>query len=100
MMERTEKTLLGKVLNAEIMAAMNTSIPHLLQTRSMVAVKLVKDGLLVDRTIVFNGVTVKGYELSEAGRMAYCAECDKPKQKRGKYAGRERATSTESPLFD
>jgi hypothetical protein len=46
-----------------------------MQTKSKTAKKLVDDLLLAERTIVFNGVTVKGYELTHAGRMLYCIGC-------------------------
>jgi len=74
-MNKKERDLLEKAYEAEIHSAMNKNIPHLMQTKSKTAKKLVDDLLLAEKTIVFNGVTVKGYELTDAGRLVYCVGC-------------------------
>jgi hypothetical protein len=74
-MNTKERNLLEKAYEAEINSAMNKNIPHLMQTKSKTAKKLVDDLLLAEKTIVFKGVTVKGYELTHAGRLLYCIRC-------------------------
>lgn len=74
-MTKAEIKLLEKVFEAEINGALNRTF-RLYQTKSKaLADKLVKDGLLVESEVVFGGrspVTVKGYELTELGRLTYC----------------------------
>jgi len=75
MVSSKERNLLEKAYEAEVNSALNKNIPHLMQTKSKTAKKLVDDLLLAEKEIVFNGVTIKGYELTEAGRMMYCINC-------------------------
>lgn len=74
-MDKKERNLLEKAYEAEVNAALNKNIPHLMQTKSKTAKKLVDDLLLAEKEIVFNGVTIKGYELTNAGRIMYCINC-------------------------
>lgn len=77
-MTKAELELLEKVFAAEVYAAFTNGM-HLVQTRCKVARKLEADGLLREKEIVVGGwppITVKGYELTHAGRMAYCMTCD------------------------
>ena len=74
-MIKKERDLLEKAYETEIISAMNKNLPHLMQTKSKTAKKLVDEKLLAEKEIVFNGVTIKGYELTHAGRMLYCMGC-------------------------
>lgn len=75
MVSSKELKMLEKAYEAEVNAALNKNIPHLMQTKSKTAKKLVGDLLLAEKEIVFNGVTIKGYELTNAGRVMYCINC-------------------------
>jgi hypothetical protein len=73
-----ELDLLGKVFDAEVQGAL-TGGCSLYQTRKLaLALKLVGDGLLRECVEVFGGrfpVTIKGFELTELGRLTYCMTC-------------------------
>ena len=76
-MNKREKELLERAFIQEVDSALTKGI-HLIQTRSDLAKKLVNDGLLREATITLTGgfpVRIKGYELTEAGRLAYCMTC-------------------------
>ena len=69
-----ELDILGKAFEREIDGAL-CGHNGLLQTKSKVAEKLVADGYLAKREYVIGirfPVTVSGYELTHAGRIAYC----------------------------
>ena len=72
-MTKAKLDLLGKVFAAEICG----SLPF--QTRSKLAPALVEEGLLaIDERRMGTGpfaVSVRGYELTHAGRLAYCSSC-------------------------
>lgn len=77
---KQEFALLEKAFNCEIEAAINKTGLHLMQTKATkLADKMVEDGLLrkVDTTLRGGPFTVyvQGYELTHAGRLAYCCEC-------------------------
>ncbi len=78
-MNKNEISLLEKAFDAEVSAALNNTGIHLMQTKSKLAEKLVEDGFLRKASIRMRGgafpCTVDGYELTEAGRMAYCLSC-------------------------
>lgn len=77
-MTKPELALLEKVWAAEVASAFNNA-PHVYQTKSKLAQKLEADGLIRMATVTLGGrfaVTVKGYELTDAGRLIYCASCD------------------------
>lgn len=76
-MNKREKELLERAFGQEVESALNGGA-HLIQTRSDIAKKLVDDGLLRESEITLQGkfpVKIKGYELTEAGRLAYCMTC-------------------------
>jgi len=75
-MNKKEFALLELAFGAEINAALSKSGIRLMQTKSKLADKLVEDGLLRKTEVRLSGpwpCTVKGYELTEAGRLAYCS---------------------------
>lgn len=76
-MTKPEIQLLEKAFDAEIQAAFTTHGIHLLQTKAKLAAKLAEEGYLRAATIVWRGVTIKGYELTHAGRAIYCAFAEK-----------------------
>lgn len=74
-----ELALLEKAFAAEIDAAVSKGGIHLMQTeQTELADKMVADGLLLKAEITLPGgpfpVRVEGYELTHAGRLAYCCE--------------------------
>ena len=76
-MKKRELELLERAFAQEVEAAITGSL-HLIQTRSKLATKLVEDGFLRESEITLGGglpVKIKGYELTEAGRLAYCITC-------------------------
>ena len=76
-MNKKELKLLERAFAQEVESALNGGL-HIIQTRSDLAKKLVDDGLLREAEITLSGslpVIVKGYELTEAGRLAYCITC-------------------------
>ena len=86
-MNKAELTLLEKLFEREVEAALNKWPSHLLQTRSKVAAKLAEDGYLQTRRIQLPGdrlgpIVVEGYELTHFGRLTYCATCsDEPDER-------------------
>lgn len=80
-MTRAELDLLERAFESEIEGALTGGL-HLIQSKSKVAKKLVADGLLANVSVKMRGrfpVTFSGYELTHAGRIAYCATCkDEP----------------------
>ncbi|MGL4649947.1 MAG: hypothetical protein ACRC1H_11105 [Caldilineaceae bacterium] len=75
-MNARDLALLERAFMTEVAAALEGS-PHPMQTRATKrAEALVADGLLVPTTEVWRGVTIKGYELTHAGRLAYCVTCE------------------------
>ena len=74
-MLRKELNILERAYEAEIRSAFSEGLPHLLQTKSKTAKKLVEDGLLDFTTICMGNVNINGYELTELGRLTYCTEC-------------------------
>lgn len=81
-MNKREFNLLEKAFAAEIEGALNKTGVYVMQTKSMLADKLVKEGLLNRSTQVFDAgwhgalqVRVDGYTLTDAGRLLYCANC-------------------------
>jgi hypothetical protein len=77
-MNKRELALLEKAFAGEIDAALSRHGIDLIQTKSKLAAKLVEDGLLARGEMTLSGwppLTIKGYRLTEAGRMAYCMTC-------------------------
>lgn len=78
-MNKKELALLGRAYAAEINAAFSNSEVHVMQTKAKLADKLVADGLLrrgSARTLAPWPCTVDGYELTDAGWVAYyCMTC-------------------------
>lgn len=72
-MTKPELAMLEKVYGAEVNAAFSTTGIHLFQTKSKVARKLTDEGYLHFTHTVWQGVRIEGYELTHAGRLAYCA---------------------------
>jgi len=76
-MTKKELNLLEKVYTEEINSAITGGI-YAYQTRSKLAEKLCAEGLLKKVTEKIGGqfaVSVKGYQLTLAGNMAYCTSC-------------------------
>ena len=69
------KRLLAKAFNAEVDAGLSRLPLHIIQTKAQLADAMVNEGLLARRTVTVSGVTVKGFELTHAGRIAYCEQC-------------------------
>lgn len=77
-MNKKEMALLEKAFSAEIEAALTKSRFYMIQTKTVLAEKLVADGLLRKVSERLHGpfpCTVDGYALTEAGRLAYCMTC-------------------------
>ncbi len=78
-MNKKEIALLERAYAAEVNAALSKSGVHVMQTKAKkLADKLVADGLLREISMRPPGpwpCTVEGYELTEAGRLAYCLTC-------------------------
>lgn len=72
-MTKPELAMLEKVFTAEVKAAFSATGIHLFQTRSKVAKKLAEEGYLRFTETKWGGMTITGYELTHAGRLAYCA---------------------------
>ena len=75
-MNKKDLDLLERAFNAEINAAL-AGRPHPMQTRAKArADALVADGLLAKCVEVCRGIRIEGYELTHAGRLAYCLTCE------------------------
>lgn len=72
-MKKSELKILGDVFDMEVRAALEKLPSHLFQTKSKIAKALAEEGLLNFTSTVWRGVTISGYELTHAGRLAYCA---------------------------
>ena len=79
-MNKREIAVLAKVYEAEINAALCPGAIHLRQfTNNKVADKLADEGYLHFAEVQLEGtlpVVVRGYELTHAGRLAYCLTCE------------------------
>jgi hypothetical protein len=76
-MTKSEASFLEKVFASEVRAAL-TGSPRLFQSNSRAAKSLESQGLLIYGKVVLQGrmpVSVVGYELTDAGRIAYCEFC-------------------------
>jgi hypothetical protein len=87
-MNKRELAILEKAFLAEI----NGMLPF--QTNSKIAAKLANEGMLIPMETTFGrgtfAVVCKGYQLSHAGRFAYCSTCDDDEDEtisRGRSAG-------------
>lgn len=77
-MKKPELKILEKAYSCEIEAALRPNTLPVMQTKSKLAEKLVADGLLQTAEFRFGGqfpVIVRGYLLTELGRMTYCMSC-------------------------
>lgn len=77
-MNKREIALLERAYSAEVAVSLSKTGMHLIQTKSALAEKMVEEGFLRKRSIRMHGpwpCTVDGYELTEAGRLAYCLSC-------------------------
>jgi hypothetical protein len=78
-MNKRELAILEKAFDMEVSAALQGG-SRLMQSRSKVAAQLAADGYLEKRIEKFGAgaftVTCEGYELTHAGRFAYCSTCD------------------------
>lgn len=72
-MTKPELAMLEKAFTAEVKAAFSATGIHLFQTKSKVAKKLMNEGYLRFTYTMWHGVKIEGYELTHAGRLAYCA---------------------------
>lgn len=88
-MNKKELAVLEKAFDAEVRDALRGEGFGLIQTRSKLAVELVEKGMLQKKTVKLGGrfpVTVEGYELTHAGRIAYCETCKDEEEPTGKEA--------------
>ncbi len=75
-MNKQELGLLERAFDAEIGAALDGK-PHVMQTKAITCADgLVTAGLLNKVSTVWRGIEIHGYELTHAGRFAYCATCE------------------------
>ncbi len=73
---KKDMALLERAFEAEIGAALEGK-PRLMQTKATArADALVVDGLLTKCVEFWRGIKIEGYELTHAGRFAYCAACE------------------------
>lgn len=76
-MTKPELALLEKAYAAEIDSALKGG-PGLIQTKAKLATQLVAEGFLRETSVRLGGrfpVEIRGYELTQAGRLAYCTSC-------------------------
>ena len=73
-MNKRELALLERAFNSEIVAALQDA-PRSMQTTSKLADAMVANGLLIKSVEFWRGVKIEGYELTHAGRFAYCETC-------------------------
>lgn len=75
-MNQKDIALLERAFKTEILAALEGT-PRLMQTKATArADALVADGLLTKCVEFWRGIKIEGYELTHAGRFAYCATCE------------------------
>lgn len=76
-MNKAELKILEGAFEAEINGALSGQ-SSIFQSRSKVAKKLAEEGFLQESTDAIGGgalrVTISGYTLTHAGRLAYCLE--------------------------
>ncbi len=78
-MTKADRAILERAFEAEINAALGALPVPLIQTRSKRAAKLADEGLLSVARVTLPGrfpVTITGYALTQAGRLAYCMSCE------------------------
>lgn len=76
-MNKRELALLERAFDAEVTEALNGTGLFVIQTRSKLAEKLEREGLLRRQSIRMDvglPFEVSGYALTELGRMTYCME--------------------------
>ena len=66
--------LLKRAFTAEIDSAQH-KCPNLARSRSITALQLVEDGLLIYTKVVWRGVMIEGFRLSDLGSIAYRKRC-------------------------
>ena len=78
-MTAAQRALLERAFAAEVEAAL-TGGPGILQARpSKTVTTMCAGGLLEERTVTMGGhppMEVRGFALTERGRIAYCLSCD------------------------
>lgn len=82
-MKKADLAVLEKAFAAEV----ERRLPF--QSRSEIAHRLAKEGYLQPMEITVGAgtrfpVLVKGFELTHAGRLMYCASCDQPAAEEGR----------------
>lgn len=78
MSTKREHALLERAFEKEIASAFG-AMPPVIQVRGKLVEKMAEDGLLRKRKYTLGGrfpVSIEGYELTELGRLTYCASCD------------------------
>lgn len=73
-MTKAKLALLEKAFAAEIRSAIEGG-PYVMQTKSKLALELCDEGYLVEAEEALERVLVKGYALTQLGRMTYCQSC-------------------------
>jgi hypothetical protein len=66
--------ILARAYECEVYGALMHK-PSTMQTKSARVDALVADGLLAPCVEVWRGIRIEGYELTHAGRFAYCETC-------------------------
>lgn len=74
-MDSKRMKLLKRAYEAEVNAALGGHQLHMMQTKAALADTMVEEGYLARCKVNVSGATVEGYELTHAGRMAYCMTC-------------------------
>lgn len=75
-MDKKDLALLERAFSNEIAAALQGT-PRVMQTKATArADALVNSGHLTKTVEVWRGMRFEGYELTHAGRHAYCATCE------------------------
>jgi len=73
---KKDLNLLERAFSAEISAAI-AGLPRVMQTKATArADALVLCGMLNKCVELWHGIKIEGYELTHAGRIAYCDTCE------------------------
>ncbi len=73
-LSKAKIALLERAFTAEVDSA-HHECPNVVRSRSRTASQLVEEGLLLHARVVWHGVIIEGFRLSDLGRIAYCEHC-------------------------
>ena len=74
-LSKSKIALLYRAFLAEIDSA-HHKCPNLIRSKAATALQLVEDGLLLHARVVWHGVILEGFRLSDLGMIAFCEHCD------------------------